>query len=282
MSSFCFFRVTLAAGEAPSVKAYDAYVKSAVVPLAQSCDELGGLETMGKCITEAWEGVRSIIVLASRSKAPTEEMAVALAPHLEQTQNAVKKIRTLKLGREWDRHHKAVCEMLSCVSWILMCAPRQLPSSIVKDSLGSAEFWSNRIRKDFKGKDEKQIAFCDNIKKCLTGLVEYVEANHKTGLTWNPRGTSLAESAIRLSDEPTANDEVMKSPKQRHPTLGKAIPGGNVGGLMGELNKRKSADGSSAATGLKHVREWKWRRCNGLAFMHVARHSHLSLLKRPI
>jgi adenylyl cyclase-associated protein len=248
----CTSTVQVAAGEAAVVKDYDAYVKSAVVPLAQACDDLGGLQTMGKSLTEAWESIRTIIVLASRAKAPTEELGVALAPHLAATQAAVKQIRDLKLDRDWDRHYKAVVEMLSCLSWILYKAPKGLPSTVVKDAIGSAEFWSNRIRKDFKGKDEKQIAFCDNIKKVLTGLVEYVESYHKTGLAFNPRGMSLTEASIRLSDDPIEETDVMKSPKHRHPTLGNA-PGGNTAGLMGELDKRKSADGSSAATGLKHV-----------------------------
>jgi len=207
---------------------------------------------MGKSLTEAFEGMRSIIVLSTRSKTPTEDLGVALTPHLVQTQGAVKMIRDLRLDRDWDRHCKAMSEMLACLSWVFLQAPKQLPTSLIKESLGSAEFWTNRIRKDFKGKDEKQITFCDNIKKVITGLVEYVEDYHKTGLTWNARGTSLAESVIRLSDEPTDNQDVMKSPKQRHPTLAVA-PGGNLAGLMGELSKRKNADGSSAATGLKHV-----------------------------
>jgi hypothetical protein len=49
----------------------------------------------------------------------------------------------------------------------------QLPAPIVKEALGSSEFWSNRIRKDFKGKDDAQIAFCDGLKRLIIGLVEY-------------------------------------------------------------------------------------------------------------
>jgi hypothetical protein len=244
----------IAPGETPAIKAYDAYIKSAIVPLAQSCDDLGGLQTMGKSLTEAWESIRTIIVLANRSKAPSEELGVAFAPHLAQTQAAVKNIRDLKLEREWDRHYKAISEMLSCLSWLLYRAPKQLPSTVVKDAISSADFWANRIRKDFKGKDEKQIAFCDNIKTALTGLVAYVENYHKVGLAFNPRGISLAEASIRLNDEQDEDTaDTIKSPRHRHPTLGNAVPGGNLAGLMGELDKRKSADGSSAATGLKHV-----------------------------
>ena len=33
-----------------------------------------------------------------------------------------------------------------------------------------------------------QVEFCDTLKALLTGLLAYVQANHKTGLAWNPRG----------------------------------------------------------------------------------------------
>jgi hypothetical protein len=81
--------ILIAPGETPVVKAYDDYVKSAIVPLARSCDDLGGgLQTMGSSLTDAWEGIRTIMILSSRSKTPSEEIGVALAPHLAQTQAA--------------------------------------------------------------------------------------------------------------------------------------------------------------------------------------------------
>ena len=228
-------------------------MKSALVPLAQSCDDLGGLENTGDLLQAAWEGIRTIIVLASRSKLPDEDVAVALAPHLQPTQEAVQKIRALRLDRDWDRHQKALVEMLGCLSWVLLRAPKTLPVPMIKETLSSAEFWSNRIRKDYKGKDDKQMEFCDNIKKVVAGLAEYVETHHKTGLTFNARGVSLAEAAIRLSDDdaPTAEASKLKSPVRRGTNV---MAGGNLAGVMGELSKRKSSEGNSAATGLKHVR----------------------------
>jgi hypothetical protein len=144
----------IAPGESPSVKAYDEYVKSAIVPLVQACDDLGGLQTMGKSLTEAWHSIRTIIILADRSKAPSEELVVAFAPQLAQTQAAVKHIKDLRLDRDWDRHHKAINEMLSCIWWILYRAPKQLPSTVVKDAIRVCFFTTACVAV----RDEKQIA----------------------------------------------------------------------------------------------------------------------------
>ena len=246
-------------GEAPAVKAFDAYVKASVVPLAQTCDSLEGLDKSGTYLLDAWEGVRNIIVLATRAKAPIEPLGEALAPFLGKTQEAVKNLRELRLKRDWDRHQKTLIEMVGALSWILFQPPQQLPAPFVKEALGSAEFWSNRIRKDFKGKDDTQIAFCDNVKKALTDLVVYIEEYHKAGLAFNPRGVSIAEAAIVLSDEvgqstPSVTDSKGTTVGKRHPTIKGGAGSANLGGLMSELAGRKSADGSSAATGLRKVR----------------------------
>lgn len=252
-SSFSF----TAAGELPALKAYDAYVKECVIPFTESCDDLEGLGPVGSEIRNAWEGIRSVIVLASRSKAPPEpDFVNEMTPQLKQTHGAVQAIRSMKVGRDFDRHYKAITEMLSSLSWVFYIAPKQLPATFVKETLGSAEFWTNRIRKDFKGKDEQQIEFCDRLKQVLLGLEKYIHEYHKTGLTFNPRGVSIAEASVLLSDQPSdQQDDLLKSPKgKQHPILKMTAGGGlNMTGIMGELNKRKSADGSSAATGLKRV-----------------------------
>ena len=249
--------ISAAGGEVPAVKAYDTFLKTAIIPFATACDDLGGLGQMGSLQIKAWEGIRTVVVLASRSKAPADdEFATTLQPHLGPTQEAAKAIQSLKLSRDLDRHLKAITELMGALSWVFYKPPRMgLPAGFVKECQGSVEFWTNRLRKDFK-EDPKQIAFCDTTQAVLTSLVEYLQTHHKTGLAFNPRGVSLAEAAIRLSDEPAQELDIQKSPAghKRHPVMGNVVAAGNIAGLMGELAGRKSADGSSAATGLKHVR----------------------------
>lgn len=228
-----------------------------VYKLADTCDDLNDMGALGKLLVDTFDGMRYVIVLASRSKKPAD--LTELAPHLKPITDNVTKIRGLRLKREFDNHYKAIMEMLACMSWVTCQAPQQLPAPFVKECIGSSDFWSNRIRKEFKGKDAPyQIAFCDNMKKLLQELASYIEAHHKTGLTFNPRGVSLAEAAIRLSDTPQANAAAQAAEKEAKKTrpsvVGNVVKGGNVMGLMSELAGRKNQDGSSAATGLKKVR----------------------------
>lgn len=250
-----FFRKTVPKDQAAeAVTAFDEYIRFSVMPLALTCDELGGLKDAGKHILDAWDGIRGVIVLASKAKPPQEDLGQALMPHMAQTQEAIKALQDIKVDRDWDRHYKALCEMCSCLYWPLYKAPQMLPANCVKDAIGSTEFWTNKIRKDFKD-NEVQQDFCNDTKKTLTGLVEYIEKYHKTGLTWNPRGVSLAEAAVVLGEVPDneAKRDVMKSPMGKRRGVGSMV-GGNISGLVQELAAKRSADGSSAATGLRHVR----------------------------
>jgi hypothetical protein len=294
-------------------------MKSAVIPLCAICDTDIGLAPMGKYILQAYEGIRTMIVLASRSKPPLlsqlssststttasahADFVAILQPYLQSTHTAVQDIRNLRLDRQYDAHVKAITECMTSISWVLMQSPQQLPSSFVKECLGSTAFWTNRIRKEHK-QDAAQMLFCDTIQRVITELTTYIQTYHTTGLAFNPRShVSIAEAAILLSDEPTigttqhgsslssasatagaatssslllsssSNHSTTggshtqydgssgvggtKSPmNKRHPTLGNVVVGGNVAGIIGELSKRKNADGTSAATGLKHVRSF--------------------------
>jgi len=253
-------------GETPAIKAFDRFLTQSVYPLADTCDDLNDMGDMGKLLVDAFDGVKYVVVLASRSKKPA---STDIAPHLKPIIESVGKIRSLRLNREFDNHCKAIMEMLACMSWVTCEAPAQLPAPFVMECIGSSEFWSNRIRKEFKGKDVPyQIAFCDNMKKLLTDLAAYITEHHKTGLTFNPKGVSLAEAAIRLSDDPQAVEAAQKAAdeatktKKRQSAVGNTVKGGNVMGMMAELAERKSADGSSAATGLKKVSkdQQTWRK----------------------
>jgi hypothetical protein len=219
------------------------------------------MKEMGQLIVKTFEGIRYVIILASRSKMPTGDLGQVLQPHVQSVTDAVKEIRALRLDRKYDNHTKAMMEMLGCVSWVYMRPPRQLPGLFIKECLSASDFWSNRIRKEFKGKQDEsaraQIKFCDQLKRLLQDLTEYVEDNHKQGLTFNHKGVSLEEAAVVLTDNPIKDAAAAAAGKQgagkRTAAIGNTVKGGNILGLMSELSAKKNTEGTSAATGLKHV-----------------------------
>jgi len=247
-------------GDTPALKGFDKFMNGTVYKLADTCDDLE-MGDLGKLLTEVFGGMRYVVLLAAKSKQPDD--LLELQPHLKPITEYVTKIRTLRLNRDFDNHIKAMNEMLVCVSWVTCRAPTQLPAPFVKECIGASDFWSNRIRKDFKGKDDDksqlQLAYCDGIKKLLQDLVDYIEEYHKTGITFNPKGVSVAEAAIVLTDNPLSEAAAAASRRNDQKThkraslVGNTVKGGNMASMVAELAGRRNEDGSSAATGLKKV-----------------------------
>ena len=233
----------------PALAAYDEHVTRSVVPFAHACDALDGLGETGTHIKATWAGVRTIIAIGTKAKKPAD-VPTALSPHLKPTQDAIGKIRSARLDRKFDWHVKAIMEMLQSVSWVVMSAP-PAPTSFVKETVGSTDFWANKIRKEYKGKDDKQIDFCDKLKALILDLAAYVKEYHLSGLSWNPRGVDLSDSVVA--------DITAAAPA---PAKNVSGGGGGMADIMGELAKKRTDDGSSAATGLKKVTrdQQTWRK----------------------
>ena len=262
-------RISKIAVESPAVKAFDTYTNTVVYKCADTCDDLE-MGEMGKLLAKFFEGMRYVIVLASMSKQPAD--MTELASHFKPITEPMGEIKKLRLKRDFDSHQKAICEMMACCSWVTCRPPAQLPAPFVKECIGSSDFWSNRIRKEFKGKDDDkaklQLKFCDTLKATIVELSNYITEHHKTGLTFNPKGVSLAESAVRMTDNPIqdaaieANRKKDQQAGKKNKDIGNTVKGANMLGLVSELANRRSGDGSSAATGLRKVTkdQQTWRK----------------------
>lgn len=148
-------------------------------------------------------------------------------------------------------------EMLACVSWVIMSAP-PAPSSFIKELVGASDFWGNKIRKEYKGKDDKQIAFCDTMKAMILDLSAYVKEFHLSGLMWNPRGVAMEDYEASAT---TSASSTVAAPTPPAPAAAKpSMP--SSGDIMKELAAKRTSDGTSAATGLKKVSrdQQTWRK----------------------
>lgn len=226
----------------PSLVAYDEHIESSLQPFIKACSDIEPLKPIGSNIEKVWMGIRTIIHIGTKCKKPTN-IQESLMPHLKPVQDAMTEIRTIRLDRKYDWHVKAIMEMLVCASWVIMTPPTT-PTSFVKDTIGSSDFWSNKIRKEYKGTDEKHVVFCDTMKKLIIDLSNYVKEYHLSGLMWNNvNGVAL--------EEYSGPDPVLKKKVSSTAVSPPAAPA--AADIMKELASKRTSDGSSAATGLKKV-----------------------------
>ena len=244
----------------PRLVAYDEHVKRTVVPFTEACAGLGPeMESVGKDIGAVWDGVRNIVELGTKYKKPAD-VPTALQPHLKPCQDAMAKIRSARIDRKFDWHLKAIMEMLACVSWVVMSPPPS-PANFVKDTIGASDFWANKVRKEYKSNEKEgpaHVKFCDTMKAMVLDLSAYLKEHHLSGLGFNPHGKDFSDAKVGESSKSAA---AATKPKAA-PVPKTAAAAGGAAGIFAELTSKKTADGSSAATGLKKVTrdQQTWRK----------------------
>ena len=257
-----------------SLIAFDKHTSKALTPLLQACQALPGLSPIASHLNTIWNSMRDIILLASQCRKPSPASALqeSLAPHLAPIQSAMGEIRHAKLDRCYDWHVKSLMEMLACVSWVVM-SPPPAPSSFVKDTLGATEFWTNKIRKEYKGKQQEQIDFCDALKGLILDLSSYVKEYHLSGLLWNPKGVDVSEhmaveknsgnKKVEAACDKVVEMQVEEQEQEQEKRKEKVHDASTRSpDFMKELASKRTSDGNSAATGLRKVsrEQQTWRK----------------------
>jgi len=235
-----------AAPSAPSVNkaitGFDAYCTKFLDPFVAACEKLGAGDTtaLGKCVKDCWGEMRKFIVMACACKDPGDITPEMLAGMMEKMK-ALKDV-SAKVKPEWILHSKTVGEGIASMSWVCI---KPGPKDFVESYVGGSDYHSNSIRKEHRGKNLDQIAFCDTFKSLLTGLMAYIKEYHLPGLTWNPKGVAYADYK---PDEATAAAPAVTPAAAPSATSATTTSGGAKVDLAAALNK-----GGDITSGLKTV-----------------------------
>lgn len=143
----------------------------------------------------------SFLDLVSRTKKPD----VSDPKFMEQLAPINAKIEQISSIKDANRrsaffnHLNTISEGAPVLGWIVT----DTPVSFVPEFKDSAQFWSNRIVKEFKDKDPKQVQWTKQFLLIFDELRTYVKQYHTTGPSWNVNGKPLAES-VQSKSAPAA------------------------------------------------------------------------------
>lgn len=62
------------------------------------------------------------------------------------------------------------------------------PGPHVKDMKDATMFYTNKILKEYRGKDEQHVEWTKKLLQALNALHDYIKQHHTTGLVWNMQG----------------------------------------------------------------------------------------------
>lgn len=128
-----------------------------------------------------------------QAKKPSQDQAIKL---FEPTTKVITEIveikeKSARSGPQFN-HLSTISEGIPALGWVLVSPT---PGPFVAEARQASEFYSNRILKEFKGKDQMHVDWVGGFHGFLTALQTYVKKNHTTELSWKGQGDAVAIAA---------------------------------------------------------------------------------------
>lgn len=233
------------------VEEYDQVLKGNVAEFFKLSSKIGGdIDTQAKLAKKVFDAQREFIVLASTCQKPSQdEFAKILKPQADCI-GEVQSFREKNRASKVFNHLSALSEAIPALGWVSVSPT---PAPHVKEMVDAAQFYLNRVLKDFKGKDETHVEWVKALKNSLMDLHAYVKAHHTTGVVWSKTG-NVAKAGAGSVAPPPGKPAPPPPPAVQAPTpvaSGKDAQRGAANALFGEINKA----GMNIAAGLRKVKD---------------------------
>ncbi|CAK7565479.1 MAG: suppressor of rasval19 [Sporothrix epigloea] len=185
-----------------SVEEFDVFLEGAVAKFVDLSNKRGGLvaEQAAK-VQEGFRAQRTFLLITTKAKKPDlagAEMAVYqdLLKPINEALMAASAIKDANRGTPDFNQLSAVSEGIMVLAWVTMASR---PSKQVEESLGAAQFFGNRVLKEYKDKDPQQVEWVQAFYQVFRDLAEYTKEYFNNGILWNPKGKPAVEVAKEIA-----------------------------------------------------------------------------------
>lgn len=234
-----------------SVVEFDRFIADTIEPFVVASHEIDPVVGQAAdALKAAFEKESEFLELVTRAKKPAPSdpaFAEALAPinaHIE----AVNSIKDAHRKSEFFNHLNTISEGVPVLGWVAT----PTPISYIPEFKDSAQFWANRVIKDYRDKDAKHGEWVKAFLLLFEPLKAYVKEFHTAGPSWNPQGKELGDA--RKTSAPPAAGGPPPPPPPPPPappaTLFEELapPAGGMNAVFAALNQ-----GENVTSGLKKV-----------------------------
>ncbi|KAJ3187470.1 F-actin-capping protein subunit alpha [Gaertneriomyces sp. JEL0708] len=186
----------VAGNDSRAVSAFSEILQGPLHSFVELSSKVGGLvQDQAKIVQAAFEAQKQLIAVAGQSKKPTQQQ---LPQFLSSTQSAIQQIINLReknRASPLSNHLSTVSEGIGALGWVVI---EPTPAPYVGEMRDSAQFWANRVIKEYKDKDKTHVDWANGYVTLLTELQNYVKKVQTTGLVWNAKGIDAQEALGKL------------------------------------------------------------------------------------
>ncbi|KAI0023068.1 adenylate cyclase associated N terminal-domain-containing protein [Xylariomycetidae sp. FL0641] len=184
------------------IEEFDAFISQTVDKYVKASNKLGGLiaEQASK-VLDGFQQQRRFLLISTKAKKPDiagSEMAVyqELLKPINEALMSVGSIKESNRGSPVFSQLSAVAEGIMVLAWVTVDTR---PYKHVEESLGSAQFFGNRVLKEHKDKDADQVEWIQSFYQVFRDLADYVKQYFPNGIPWNAKGQSAADVAKAIT-----------------------------------------------------------------------------------
>ncbi len=204
-------------------------------------------------VEDGFKQVRDIIVLASKSKKPSDQDFGKIVQPLSALFGKITEYKDKRRNTDYYNHEYAVDEGIKCLAWVTVT---NTPVAYTKEMVNAAQFYNNKVLVAYKTKDKRHVDFVNQFKNAIEELAAYIKEHHTTGLKWNPKGGDWQSASAPSSAPKSAPSSGGPPPPPPGPPpavdLSSDAPssGGGNADLFASINQLRD----NAGSGLRKVK----------------------------
>jgi len=228
-----------------SVQDYDDLINQYIQPYVEHSNKIGQeVAEQAAMVMEAVSAQRSMLQIAASCKKPNDEtMMKLLKPTSEQIEK-ITKIRDANRASKLFNHLSTISEGIGALGWVLVTPT---PGPHVAEMRGASEFYSNKLLREFKGKDQMQVDWVTAFNSFLKELQVYIKKHHTTCLEFNRNGGDAANFS-ESSDSAPPPPPGPPPPMDLSSTSSSSSQGPDMANVFSAINQ-----GIGISSGLKKV-----------------------------
>ncbi|KAI1324167.1 adenylyl cyclase-associated protein [Xylariaceae sp. FL0255] len=252
-----------------SIEEFDNFINQSIDKYVKISEKLGGLiADQALKVRDGFQQQRRFLLISTKAKKPdisvNDEMLIYqdLLKPINDALMAVGNIKESNRPSPVFTQLSTVAEGIMVLAWVTV---DNKPFKHVEESLGSAQFFGNRVLKEHKDKDPEQVEWIQSFYQIFKDLTEYVKQYFPSGIPWNMKGepaTSIPgmvaalESGVAVSPPAAGGAPVPPPPPPPGPPPvlqikeeGPSAPANaGLGAVFSEINK-----GGDVTKGLRKV-----------------------------
>ncbi|CDO92026.1 unnamed protein product [Kluyveromyces dobzhanskii CBS 2104] len=242
--------------ENEAVKEFKIFIEQNVDPLVKLSAEIDPtVQKTVEYLSNAFKAQLDFIKAAVQSKKPdfaSPAFIEGLTP-INENIFSIGELKEENRNSKYFPHLNAISEGSPLFSWI--AGPT--PVSTITDFKDAAQFWTNRILKEFRSTDPKSVEWVQLFLTLFDNLKAYVKEYHTTGVAWNDASGEDFQTVLNKVSNESSGASAAPSDTTGTPTPGGPPPpppppppsvfesgeqskqqeSGGIGAVFAELNK---------------------------------------------